>query len=112
MISIDDFSKCELKAGTVLEAEYVEGSEKLINLTVDLGEDLPESGPRTILTGLRQWKTLEDFKGKQLIFVTNLEPRKMMGFESQGMIVACEGEDGSPVFLIPEQKVPNGSKIR
>lgn len=107
MITIDDFSKVELKVGTVSEAEEVEGSEKLIKLTVDLGEE----SPRTVLTGMKTWYQPADFKGKQLVFVVNLEPRKMMGMESQGMVMAADPE-GGPVFLIPEKPVPPGTKIR
>ena len=108
MINISDFQKLELKVGTVVVAEVVEGSEKLIKLTVDFNEE----DTRTILTGMKQWKTPEDFKEKQLVFVTNLEPRMIMGIESQGMIMAVDGGEDSPVFLVPETEVPNGSKIR
>lgn len=106
MITIDDFAKVELKVGTVIKAEDVEGSEKLIKLTLDAGED----NHRTILTGMKSWYKPDFFKGKQIVFVANLEPRKMMGIESQGMIVAC-GDD-KPILLKPSKKVPNGAKIR
>jgi methionyl-tRNA synthetase len=107
MITIDDFIKVELKVGTVIEAEDLEGSEKLLKLTVDLGEE----EPRTILSGIKQWYRPEDLKDKQFIFVANLEPRKMMGLESQGMILAVDGEE-KPIPLIPSDKVLPGSKIR
>ena len=107
MITIDDFEKVELKVGTVLEAEEVEGSERLIKLTVDVGNQ----DTRQILSGVRQWYKPEDFVGKQVIVVTNLEPRKMMGLESQGMLLAADGED-KPVFLMPSEKVPAGSVIQ
>ncbi len=107
MISFEDFAKVELKVGTVIEAEEIEGSEKLIKLTVDLGEDTP----RTVLTGMKTWHQPEHFKGRQLVFVVNLEPRKMMGLESQGMMLAADSE-GGPVFLKPSKKVPPGTKIR
>lgn len=106
MITIDDFLKVELKVGTVIEAEDVEGSEKLIKLTVDGGEAIP----RTILTGMKTWYKPSHFVGKQIVFVANLEPRKMMGIESQGMVLACGDE--YPILLKPSKKVPNGSKIR
>ena len=108
MITIDDFAKVELRVGTVVEAGGVEGSEKLIKLTVDLGEDRP----RTILTGMRTWYKPEYFQGKQIVVITNLEPRPMMGLVSEGMIVATDGLKGEPVLLKPAKKVPNGSKIR
>ncbi|MBI2020843.1 methionine--tRNA ligase subunit beta [Candidatus Daviesbacteria bacterium] len=111
MITIDDFAKLELRVGTVLEAEGVEGSEKLIKLKVDLGEDPPAGGPRQILAGVKQWYKPKDFIGKQVIVVANLEPRVMMGIESQGMMLAADSKDG-PVFLKPSKKVPAGTKIR
>lgn len=112
MISFDDFSKLELKVGTVLEAKEVEGSEKLIKLKVDLGEDPSTgSGPRQILAGVKQWYKPKDFAGKQVIIVANLEPRIMMGLESQGMMLAADTKDG-PVFLTIPKKVPPGTKIR
>lgn len=107
MISIDEFSKLELKVGTVLEAEEVEDSEKLIRLKVDLGEE----EPRHILAGVKKWYKPEDFVGKQIVVVANLEPRKMMGLESQGMMLAADSEDG-PIFLTVPKQVPPGTKIR
>jgi len=106
MINIEDFAKIELKIGTVLEAEEVEGSEKLIKLKVDLGEEKP----RQILAGVKQWYSPEDLKGKQVVVVANLEPRIMMGLESQGMMLAADGENG-PVFLTAPKEVPSGTKI-
>ncbi len=107
MISIDDFLKVELKVGTVLEAEEVEGAEKLIKLLVDLAED----EPRQILAGVKQWYKPKDLKGKQVVIVANLEPRMMMGLESQGMMLAADSEDG-PIFLTVPKSVPPGTKIR
>lgn len=106
MINFDDFAKLEFKVGTILEAEGVEGSEKLLKLKVDFNED----APRQILSGIKKWYIPEKLVGKQFIFVTNLEPRMMMGLESQGMIMAA-GEN-KPVLLKPASKVPPGSKIR
>lgn len=112
MISFNDFSKLELRVGTVLEAEDVEGSEKLIKLKVDLGEDPSTgSGPRQILAGVKQWYQPRDFVGKQVVVVANLEPRMMMGLESQGMMLAADSE-GGPVFLSPPKRVPPGTNIR
>lgn len=107
MINYEEFSKVELKVGTILEAEEVEGSEQLIKVRVDLGEE----NPRQILAGVKQWYKAEDFTGKQVIVVANLEPKKMMGLESQGMMLAADTEDG-PVFLTVPKKVPAGTKIR
>lgn len=107
MITIDDFVKIELKVGTVLEADEVANSEKLIKLKVDLGEE----NPRQILAGVRKWYKPADFVGKQVVIVANLEPRKMMGLESQGMMLAADCESG-PVFLTVPKEVPPGIKIR
>lgn len=107
MISFNDFSKVELKVGTVLEAEDLEGSEKLLKLKVDLGE----KEPRQILAGVKQWYKPKDFVGRQVVVVANLEPRKMMGLESQGMMLAADSEDG-PVFLTTSKQVSAGTKIR
>lgn len=106
MINIDDFSKVEMRVGTVVEASGVEGSEKLIKLQVDLGEEKP----RQVLTGMRAWFEPGYFLNKQIVIITNLEPRVMMGLESQGMVVATDGPKG-PVLLKPMKKIPNGSKI-
>lgn len=107
MINFDDFSKVELKVGTVTDAEDVEGSEKLIKLKIDLGEE----EPRQILAGVKQWYSPKDFVGKQVIVVSNLEPRTMMSLESQGMMLAADSK-GGPVFLTLPKKVPPGTKIR
>lgn len=107
MIKIDDFAKVEMRVGTVLQATGVDGSEKLIKLTVDLGEEKP----RTVLTGMRVWFEPEYFQGKQIVVVSNLEPRAMMGLVSEGMIVAADSPKGIPVLLKPSKKLPNGSKI-
>ncbi len=106
MITIDDFAKVELKVGVVLSAEEIEGSDKLLKLKVDLGE----SEPRQILSGIKQWYKPDDLIGKQFIFVANLEPRKMMGLESQGMIL-CTGDE-KPILLKPSRKVRAGAKIK
>ncbi len=108
MISISHLQKLELRVGTVLDANTVDNSEKLINLTVNFGEGTS----RQILTGMKKWKSTEDFIGKQFLFITNLESRMMMGLESQGMILAVDGEDDTPVLLIPEKNVSDGAKVR
>lgn len=107
-ITIDDFKKVVAKIGTVVAAEAVEGSEKLIKLSLDFGEETP----RQILSGIRQWYTPESLIGKQLLFITNLAPRSMMGLESNGMLMAVDGVDGAPVFLVPETIVSAGAKVR
>lgn len=107
MITIDDFAKLELKVGTVLEAEEIPESEKLIKLKVDLGEEEPHQ----VLAGVKQWYKPEDFVGKQVVIIANLEPRQMMGLQSQGMMLAADSPDG-PVFLTTGKEVKPGTKIR
>lgn len=104
-ITIDDFAKLDLRVGTVVNCEEKEGSEKLLRLTVDFGEE----GTRTILSGIKQWYTPEDLKDKQFVFVFNLAPRKMMGEESQGMLLAANGEKPEP--LKPSNEVSPGTTI-
>jgi methionyl-tRNA synthetase len=106
MINFDDFAKVEMRVGTVLNAEEIPGSDKLLKLTVDMGEE----EPRTILSGIKQWYKPVQLIGKQFAFVANLEPRKMMGMESQGMILAVDG-DKKPIILKPSSKVAPGSKV-
>jgi tRNA-binding protein len=107
MVSIDEFDKVEMRVGKVVEAIDVAKSEKLIKLTVDFGE----LGKRTIFTGVRLYGySAKDFKNKQFFFVTNIPYRKMMGEESQGMILAVDGPD-KPLFVSAEG-MPLGAKIR
>jgi methionine--tRNA ligase beta chain len=105
IISFEDFDKLDLRVGTVMNCEEKEGSEKLLRLTVDFGEE----GTRTIFSGIKQWYAPEDLKGKQFVFVLNLAPRKMMGEESQGMLLATDGEKPEP--LQTTSPVPAGTAI-
>ncbi len=105
MITIDDFKKIELKVARVISAERVEGSEKLLKLEVDLGDE-----KRQIVSGIAKSYNPEDLVGKEIIIVANLEPRSLMGLESQGMVLAA-GSEAGPVLLIPEKEVAPGTKI-
>lgn len=107
MITIDDFAKVEMRVGLIVEASVVEGSEKLIREVVDFGEE-----KRIVFSGIRKWYSPEDLVGKRVLYVTNLEPRPMMGEESQGMILAVDGPDGKPVLVVPAEEVPVGVKVR
>ncbi len=105
MITIDDFAKVEMRVGLVVNSTNKEGSEKLIKLVVDFGDE-----QRTIFTGIRTYGfTPEDFLNKKFLFVTNLEYRKMIDEESQGMILAVGDE--KPIFVSAEN-LPVGSKVR
>src|SRR3990167_5062734 len=105
MASIDDFQKLAIKIGTIRSAEKVEGSSKLLKLDIDLGHE-----KRQVLAGIGEKYDPEDLKGKQIPILANLEPRMMMGLESQGMILAAD-VNGEPFLLHPDSLVANGSKI-
>ncbi len=106
MISINQFGEVEIRVGLVVEAEDVAGSGKLIKLKVSFGDF-----DRIIFTGVRGYGyTAEDFADKKFLFVTNLEYKKIMGEESQGMILAVDAEE-KPLFVSAEG-LPVGSKVR
>jgi methionyl-tRNA synthetase len=106
MISIEDFSKIIVKIGTVISAERVPETDKLLRLMVEFGE---ETGSRQIVSGINAYvNEPEDLVGKQLAFVTNLEPRTIKGLESNGMLFAV-GNDDTFAFLTPDRQVPPGT---
>lgn len=108
MVTIDDFVKIDIRTVKVKTAERVEDSEKLIKLTVDIGEE----EERQIIAGLGKSYEPESLIGKNAIAIVNLEPRKMMGLESQGMILAT-GDDLEKISLLtPDKNVDPGGKIR
>lgn len=107
MITYDHFSAMELRAATITTAERVEGSDKLLKLQLDLGE----LGSRQIVGGIGKAYEPEQLVGTQIIIVANLEPRALMGIESNGMLLAAHDESEKPVLLRPERAVPAGSKI-
>jgi len=106
-ISFDDFSKLDLRIGTVLEAEKVKDADKLLKLLIDLGTEI-----RTVVSGIALSFSAEEVVGKQVCLVANLEPRKIKGILSQGMILMVEDADKKLVFLSPENGVPVGSEAR
>jgi putative transcription antitermination factor YqgF len=103
-ISIDDFAKVDVRVGTVLSAERVPETDKLLKLSVDLGE----ASPRQIVSGIAAYAEPESLVGKQLSFVTNLQPRKIKGLESNGMLFAV-GEGETFAFVVPDRPVPPGT---
>jgi methionyl-tRNA synthetase len=106
-MTIDEFQQSDLRVGKIVSAERVEGSEKLLKLQVDIAEPTP----RQILSGIAKAYAPEDIIGKSVVIIANLDPRMMMGMESQGMLLAAHGEDGSPVLFLPASDVPPGAKI-
>jgi methionyl-tRNA synthetase len=108
-ISTEDFKKVRAKIGKVVTAEAVPDSDKLIRFELDFGE----GELRQILSAIREWyPEPEKLIGKQLLFVVNLAPRTIRGLDSNGMLMAVDGLDGTPVFLIPESPVDPGATVR
>jgi methionyl-tRNA synthetase len=105
-ISFDDFSKMDIRIGKILKAECVEKSKKLLKLQVDTGIDV-----RTVMSGIAEHFAPEDVVGKQVTILINLAPRKIMGIESQGMILMASDKDGSLKLLSPSGEVAPGSQV-
>jgi methionyl-tRNA synthetase len=105
-ITYDDFAKMDIRVGTVVKAEKMEKSKKLLKLQVDTGLDT-----RTILSGIAEHYTPDEMVGKQVTLLVNLAPRKMMGIESQGMILMAEDKDGKLRLVQPSVPVSNGSGV-
>lgn len=107
-VSFPDFQKLDLRVGKVVSVDKVEGSQKLLRLEVDLGKEI---GLRIILAGIAEWYQKKDLKNKKFIFLVNLEAKKMMNVESNGMILCAD--DGSRAIIIPLNKnLPEGSVVR
>jgi methionyl-tRNA synthetase len=108
-IEIGDFAKIDLRVGEILTAERVPKSDKLLRFTIDLGEDKP----RQVLAGIAEHYDPEKMIGRKVVVVANLKPRKLRGFESQGMILAASlGEEGRPVVATFTEDVPNGARLK
>ncbi len=106
-ITFDDFTKLDLRVGTIVEAQKVKKADKLLQLLVDIGLE-----KRTILSGIAQHFSPEDLIGKQAVVVTNLAPRKMRGVESNGMLLMAENTEGELVFVSPEKEFLPGAIVR
>ncbi|MCP4313876.1 MAG: methionine--tRNA ligase [Bacteroidetes bacterium] len=105
-ITFDDFTKMDLRTGTILEAEKVAKTKKLVKLEVDLGSE-----QRTIVSGIAEHYDPATLPGKKVCVLSNLAPRKLKGIESQGMILLSENPDGSLHFVEPAENAVNGSEI-
>lgn len=111
-MTIEEFQKVELKIGRVVTAKRVEGSEKLLRLEVDLGGPDPEHPEvRQVISGIAKSYAPEDLLQKEIVMVANLDPREVMGFTSQGMILCARDADGKPVTLTVEREVAPGTEI-
>lgn len=107
IISFDDFAKTDIRVGTILSAEKVAKTKKLLKLTVDTGID-----KRTIVSGIAEYCKPEEIVGKQVSVLVNLAPKNIKGIESHGMILMAENPDGSLCFVSPEKPTKNGGTIR
>ncbi|GHV42666.1 hypothetical protein FACS1894179_11330 [Bacteroidia bacterium] len=105
-IAFDDFAKLDLRVGTVLECIKMPKADKLLQFLIDDG-----MSKRTIISGIAAWYKPEDLVGKQVCFVANLEPRKLKGVESQGMLLSVEDTDGTLSLIQPPKNVTPGSQI-
>jgi len=108
-IDITDFAKVDLRVGEVKTAERIPKADKLLLITVDIGEEKP----RQILAGIAQYYEPEKLIGRKIVVVANLKPRKLRGYESQGMLLAASVEDeGKPVIATFTEEVPNGARLK
>lgn len=106
-ITYDDFAKLNIRIGTILSVETIEGADKLLKLMVDVGEE----APRQILSGIRLFFTdPQELVGKQCPFLVNLAPRTIRGLESNGMILAA-GEGETFTLLHPSKSLPHGTEV-
>lgn len=108
IIKYDDFAKLDLRIGTIKKTEDIDGADKLYKLEVQIGKE-----KKTILAGIKQHYKKEELKDKQIVVICNLEPRKMKGLVSEGMLLAATSEDhGKVILLSPEKKIDSGSKVQ
>jgi methionyl-tRNA synthetase len=106
IITIDDFAKIKLRVARVLDAHKVEGADKLLRLELIMGDER-----RQVLAGIAQQYSPEELIGRQVVVVANLAPRKLRGFESQGMVLAADAEDGGAILLMPDKQAPDGTSV-
>ena len=105
-IKFDDFKKIDLRTGKILEVEEIEGADKLYLLTVDIGDEI-----RKLVAGIKPWYEKEQLIGKTIIVVANLEPKKIRGIESKGMLLATLFDNKLSILTTDKEDVPAGSKI-
>ena len=105
-ISFEEFQKLDLRIGKITEANQIPGSRNLIRFLVDFGTEKKQA-----VAGLLQWYKPQDLVNKKCVFILNLQKRKVMGVESQCMILAAEDDKGNVVVLEPEKEIAEGSKI-
>jgi methionyl-tRNA synthetase len=108
VITIEEFQKIEMRVATILSAERVPGTEKLLKLQIDLGSE-----HRQLVAGIAKHYTPEELIGKQIVVVTNLQPAVIRGIESQGMLLTASTDDSSQLALVTLQRpMPNGCRVK
>lgn len=105
-IGVEEFSRVDLRVGVVKKAERIPGSKKLLKLLVDLGSE-----ERQVLAGVAEWYNPDELVGKQVVVVANLKPKKIMGYVSQGMVLATCDENSKPVLITTSEPARPGAKI-
>src|ERR671921_91033 len=108
MITIDQFAQVDLRVGQVMRAERIANADKLLRLEIDLAE----AEPRQLLAGIAEWYAPEELVGQKIVVVSNLQPRRMRGLESRGMLLAASDESGRPLLATVPADAPNGSRLR
>ena len=107
IIKFSDWEKLDLRTGKIIEVKDIENTDKLYKLLLDLGKE-----KRTLVAGLKPYYKKEELQGKRCIVFTNLEPRRIRGIESQGMILAASSEDKNKVRLLqPDEEIKEGSRV-
>lgn len=106
LITFDEYAKVEVRVGKIVEAIVPEGSAKLIQFTVDFGSE-----QRTIFSGIKQWYAPEELVGVTTVWVTNIPPKKTPFGESNGMLFACDNNEGMPYIVRIGENVPLGSEF-
>lgn len=113
-VSFEEFKKMDIRVGTIREVEPIPETDKLLRCQIDFNEE-DENGEkklRQIVSGINEYyPEYEKLVGKQVLYILNLEPRNIKGVESNGMLMAVDGPDGKPVFLVPEVEVAPGARI-
>ncbi|MFH0711640.1 MAG: methionine--tRNA ligase subunit beta [archaeon] len=107
-IPYSDFEKLDLRVAEIIKAEDIENADKLYKLTISVGD----LGEKTICAGIKQFYAKEELQNKKIIIIANLEPRKLRGIESQGMLLAAGNkETDTCILIVPDKEIPSGTKI-
>lgn len=109
IVSFDDWSKLDLRVAKIESVEDIEGADRLYKINLEVGDEI---GSRVVCAGLKPFFEKDELEGKKVVFFANLQPRKMKGIESQGMILASDDGEGNVSLIAPERDAKVGSRIR